>query len=64
MNFLEVLSAIFGWVYTILWGLSFYPQALLNYRRKSTTGTTVDFPFLNVLGTPPPPPPMHARTVD
>ncbi|GAP84044.1 putative lysosomal cystine transporter [Rosellinia necatrix] len=50
MNSLEFLSALFGWVYTICWSLSFYPQAFLNFRRKSTGGTTVDFPFLNALG--------------
>jgi cystinosin len=44
------LSAVFGWVYTICWSASFYPQPLLNYRRKSTSGTTVDFPFINCLG--------------
>ncbi|KAI0457028.1 PQ loop repeat-domain-containing protein [Xylaria acuta] len=50
MIFLEFVSALFGWVYTLCWSLSFYPQAFLNFRRKSTGGTTVDFPFLNVLG--------------
>ncbi|KAI0909046.1 PQ loop repeat-domain-containing protein [Ustulina deusta] len=50
MNFLEFLSTLFGWVYTICWSLSFYPQAFLNFRKKSTGGTTVDFPFLNILG--------------
>ncbi|KAI0552620.1 cystinosin [Xylaria curta] len=50
MNFLEFVSALFGWVYTICWSLSFYPQAILNFRKKSTAGTTVDFPFLNSLG--------------
>ncbi|KAI0405213.1 PQ loop repeat-domain-containing protein [Xylaria palmicola] len=50
MIFLEFVSALFGWVYTICWSLSFYPQAILNFKRKSTGGTTVDFPFLNVLG--------------
>lgn len=50
VRFLEFLSVLFGWIYTILWSLSFYPQALLNFRRKSTTGTTVDFPLLNILG--------------
>ncbi|KAJ8119215.1 hypothetical protein ONZ43_g3793 [Nemania bipapillata] len=50
MNFLEFLSSLFGWVYTICWSLSFYPQAILNFKRKSTGGTTVDFPFINVLG--------------
>ncbi|XWW96726.1 hypothetical protein V2A60_004705 [Cordyceps javanica] len=49
-GFLPAVSAVFGWIYFTLWSLSFYPQALLNFRRRSTTGTTVDFPFLNVLG--------------
>ncbi|KAL6849830.1 hypothetical protein ACO1O0_009375 [Amphichorda felina] len=50
MGFLPILSAIFGWVYFFCWSLSFYPQGMLNYRRQSTSGTTVDFPLLNVLG--------------
>ncbi|KAI1330160.1 cystinosin [Xylariaceae sp. FL0255] len=50
MLFLEFISVLFGWIYTICWSLSFYPQGILNFRRKSTAGTTVDFPFLNVLG--------------
>jgi cystinosin len=44
------LSQIFGWIYTTSWSLSFYPQPLLNFRRKSTSGTTIDFPIINVLG--------------
>ncbi|KAI2623189.1 hypothetical protein GGR54DRAFT_638434 [Hypoxylon sp. NC1633] len=50
MGFLEFLSALFGWIYTLSWSLSFYSQPLLNIRRKSTSGTTVDFPFLNTIG--------------
>ncbi|KAI1503590.1 cystinosin [Biscogniauxia marginata] len=50
MGFLEFISALFGWIYTLCWSLSFYPQALLNIRKKSTAGTTVDFPFVNILG--------------
>ncbi|KAI1395750.1 PQ loop repeat-domain-containing protein [Hypoxylon fuscum] len=50
MGFLEFLSAFFGWIYTLSWSLSFYSQPLLNIRRKSTSGTTVDFPFLNTVG--------------
>lgn len=62
MGFLAAISVLFGWVYTTCWSLSFYPQPLLNYRRKSTAGSTIDFPFINTLGTvlsahsPPPPP--------
>ncbi|KAI1391077.1 PQ loop repeat-domain-containing protein [Hypoxylon trugodes] len=50
MNFLDFLSAVFGWIYTLSWSLSFYSQPVLNIRRKSTSGTTVDFPFLNTVG--------------
>ncbi|PHH80645.1 hypothetical protein CDD82_1627 [Ophiocordyceps australis] len=50
MDFLFLLSAICGWVYTLCWSASFYPQALLNVRRRSTSGTTIDYPFINVLG--------------
>lgn len=32
------------------WSASFYPQPLLNWRRKSTQGLTKDYPALNVLG--------------
>ncbi|KAF3770742.1 hypothetical protein M406DRAFT_36029 [Cryphonectria parasitica EP155] len=49
-GFLEFLSALFGWVYTLSWSLSFYPQPILNFRRRSTSGTTIDFPLINCLG--------------
>ena len=39
-----------GWVYFAAWSLSFYPQPLLNWRRGSTAGTTVDYPAINILG--------------
>ncbi|KAL8737887.1 MAG: hypothetical protein Q9181_001259 [Wetmoreana brouardii] len=35
---------------TASWSLSFYPQPLLNIRRRSTRGTTPAFPFINTLG--------------
>ncbi|KAK3359931.1 hypothetical protein B0T25DRAFT_114829 [Lasiosphaeria hispida] len=47
---LQVLSGIFGWIYFFAWSLSFYPQSMLNFRRRSTSGTTVDFPLINCLG--------------
>ncbi|CAK7242537.1 MAG: hypothetical protein STHCBS139747_004032 [Sporothrix thermara] len=50
MDLLEFLSSLCGWVYTILWSMSFYPQWMLNARRRSTSGTTVDFPVSNCLG--------------
>ena len=50
-GFFPFLSAVLGWVYTICWSASFYPQPLLNWRRKTTSGSIVDFPLINVLGT-------------
>jgi cystinosin len=50
MGFLEFLSAFFGVIYFVAWSVSFYPQSMLNFRRKSTSGTTVDFPLINCLG--------------
>lgn len=49
-TFLALLSALFGWIYTLSWSLSFYPQPLLNWKRRSTSGTTIDFHIVNVLG--------------
>ncbi|KAI9817995.1 MAG: hypothetical protein M1832_004516 [Thelocarpon impressellum] len=34
----------------LCWSLSFYPQPILNYRRRSTVGLAIDFPTINVLG--------------
>jgi cystinosin len=48
--YLESISRLIGWVYMICWSLSFYPQPILNFRRRSTSGTTIDFPAINVLG--------------
>jgi len=32
------------------WSASFYPQIIINYRRKSTSGLSIDFPTINTLG--------------
>ncbi|GAA6000009.1 hypothetical protein JCM10207_006011 [Rhodosporidiobolus poonsookiae] len=39
-----------GWIYTAAWSASFYPQFILNWRRKSITGLSIDFLALNPLG--------------
>jgi len=48
-DFLHVLSTIIGWAYFFCWSLSFYPQAILNYRRKRVDGLSIDFVTLNAL---------------
>jgi cystinosin len=37
-------------VYFCAWSISFYPQAYLNWRRKSVVGLSLDFQLLNLLG--------------
>ena len=49
-KFLEVLSHVLGAVYFTSWSLSFYPQAILNWKRKAVTGLSFDFLILNVTG--------------
>ena len=34
----------------LCWSASFYPQPILNWRRRSTIGLAVDFPTINILG--------------
>ncbi|KAJ2450980.1 hypothetical protein EV183_003909 [Coemansia sp. RSA 2336] len=46
----DTLSAILGWTYFIAWSVSFYPQIVLNYRRKSVEGLSIDFLVYNVYG--------------
>ncbi|KAH7052223.1 L-cystine transporter-like protein [Macrophomina phaseolina] len=46
----RALSRVLGWAYFLCWSASFYPQPLMNWRRKSTLGFGIDFPTLNILG--------------
>lgn len=50
MSFLSIISSLLGWIYTLLWSLSFYPQAILMHRRKSVAGFSLDFAHLNFIG--------------
>ncbi|GAM22479.1 hypothetical protein SAMD00019534_056540 [Acytostelium subglobosum LB1] len=47
---LTVLSAIIGWAYFVCWSLSFYPQVILNYKRKSVIGLSFDYLLFNITG--------------
>ncbi|KAJ1548113.1 hypothetical protein HK096_004799, partial [Nowakowskiella sp. JEL0078] len=47
---LQIVSQILGWGYFIAWSVSFYPQVFLNIRRKSVTGLSFDFLWLNLWG--------------
>lgn len=45
-----VVSSLLGWIYFLCWSASFYPQALLLYRKKSSLGLSLDLVLYNVVG--------------
>lgn len=45
-----ILSSVLGWTYFLAWSISFYPQAILNWRRRSVVGLSLDYVWLNALG--------------
>mmetsp|Transcript_52592 Transcript_52592/g.94419 ORF Transcript_52592/g.94419 Transcript_52592/m.94419 type:complete len:311 (+) Transcript_52592:40-972(+) len=44
------LSELLGWTYFCAWSVSFYPQVVLNHRRRSVNGLSLDYQMLNVVG--------------
>jgi uncharacterized protein with PQ loop repeat len=46
----NILIQIVGWIYFAAWSISFYPQIILNFRRKSVVGLNFDFLALNIFG--------------
>ncbi|VDN52718.1 unnamed protein product [Dracunculus medinensis] len=47
---LSVLIIVVGWIYFFAWSISFYPQIILNFKRRSVVGLSFDFLFLNIIG--------------
>lgn len=47
---LDILIQVVGWIYFAAWSISFYPQIILNFRRRSVVGLNFDFLALNILG--------------
>lgn len=46
----QTISSVVGWTYFSAWSVSFYPQVILNWRRKSVVGLSFDFLALNLIG--------------
>ncbi|XP_055539375.1 cystinosin homolog isoform X2 [Wyeomyia smithii] len=44
------VSIVIGWMYFVAWTISFWPQMIINFRRKSVVGLSFDFLALNLLG--------------
>ncbi|CAM8888379.1 hypothetical protein QQ045_026817 [Rhodiola kirilowii] len=45
---LQIAYQVLGWTAFASWSVSFYPQVILNYRRKSVVGLNFDFVVLNL----------------
>ncbi|GMH06812.1 hypothetical protein Nepgr_008652 [Nepenthes gracilis] len=45
---LEITYEVLGWLAFFSWSISFYPQVILNFRRKSVVGLNFDFVVLNL----------------
>ncbi|XP_061351857.1 cystinosin homolog [Gastrolobium bilobum] len=45
---LQVTYEFLGWFAFLSWSISFYPQVILNFRRKSVVGLNFDFVLLNL----------------
>ncbi|KAL2335234.1 hypothetical protein Fmac_016447 [Flemingia macrophylla] len=44
---LEVIYQVLGWLAFLSWSVAGYPQIILNFRRKSVVGLSLDFEILN-----------------
>jgi len=47
---LNIFVQIVGWIYFCAWSVSFYPQIILNFQRRSVVGLNFDFLALNIIG--------------
>ncbi|XP_062888856.1 cystinosin-like isoform X2 [Mobula hypostoma] len=47
---LKFVNKVIGWIYFLAWSISFYPQVIENWRRKSVIGLNFDFLALNLTG--------------
>ena len=47
---LYVFNQVIGWIYFCAWTISFYPQIVLNFQRKSVEGLNFDYITLNIIG--------------
>lgn len=47
---IDILVDLAGWGCFLAWGISFWPQMMMNFRRKSVSGLNFDFLLLNTIG--------------
>ena len=44
------LNVVIGWIYFVIWSISFYPQLFSNFMNKSVIGLNFDFLAYNITG--------------
>eukprot|EP00069_Balaena_mysticetus_P000118 bmy_00202T0 len=49
-NVVSIINQVIGWIYFVAWSISFYPQVITNWKRKSVVGLSFDFVALNLMG--------------
>ncbi|XP_054431857.1 cystinosin isoform X2 [Pteronotus mesoamericanus] len=49
-NVINIINQVIGWIYFTAWSVSFYPQVIMNWKRKSVVGLSFDFITLNLTG--------------
>ena len=49
-NTVLVISNVIGWIYTLVWASSMYPQPIENYSRGNVAGFSLEYALLNVTG--------------
>ncbi|XP_077021680.1 cystinosin [Tamandua tetradactyla] len=49
-SIVSIINQVIGWIYFVAWSISFYPQVIKNWRRKSVIGLSFDFVALNLTG--------------
>mmetsp|Transcript_28633 Transcript_28633/g.35093 ORF Transcript_28633/g.35093 Transcript_28633/m.35093 type:complete len:288 (+) Transcript_28633:25-888(+) len=49
-HWLTILCDIIGWIYFTAWTISFYPQTIINFRRKCVIGLSFDYQLYNFTG--------------
>jgi len=49
-DWVRSFTVIIGWVYFLAWAVSFFPQVILNYQRKSVVGLAFEYMMYNLTG--------------
>jgi len=47
---LEIAALLWGWLYNLIWALSYYPQIIKNWQRRSVDGLSIDMILFNLFG--------------